>query len=207
MQVSASCSATTCHGPAVSVGSGSNTGPTGVPAPAVLMTVRHLQRKTVHLCPVGHHLRCVQALRAQKDAAPVSAPSGPLTKAREPFKCSIWHRGSLLTGRRASASRGKASVGLSMLTRPGSIGSVSRRMFCKKKKKSSACLPYLFASLKAFGGHMGSGDVEGAQERPQRLPEGHSISVVFKPLWGKNLLCEAALRHRWSALLAPPPSR
>ena len=66
MQASASCSATLCHGPAVSVGSGSNTGPTGVPAPAVLMTVRHLQRKTVHLCPVGHHLRCVQALRAQK---------------------------------------------------------------------------------------------------------------------------------------------
>ena len=67
---SASCSATTCHGPSSErfdlVGSGSNTGPTGVPAPAVLMTVRHLQRKTVHLCPVGHHLRCVQALRAQK---------------------------------------------------------------------------------------------------------------------------------------------
>ena len=33
-------------------------------------------------------------------------------------------------------------------------------------------------------------------------------SPLCSSLFGeKNLLCEAALRHRWSALLAPPPSR
>ena len=39
---------------------------------------------------------------------------------------------------------------LLMLTCPGSIGSVSHRMFCSKKKWSSACGLYLLASLNSL---------------------------------------------------------
>ena len=59
------------------------------------------------------------------------------------------HRRSFPVGRRTSARKvkGKAKTRLSMLTCPGSIVSVSHRMFCSKKK-SSADLPYFFAWLK-----------------------------------------------------------
>ena len=69
-----------------------------------LVRMRHLQRQTVHVCPTGQSLRCVQALRVTEGH--------------------FW-RGH------ASASRvkGTAKIGLLMLACPGSIGSVPRRMF------------------------------------------------------------------------------
>ena len=60
-------------------------------------------------------------------------------------------RGSLPSGRRTSASRVKRNSPkkvLSMLTCPGSIGSVSRLTFCSRKK--ALLVAYLFASLNSL---------------------------------------------------------
>ena len=50
--------------------------------------------------------------------------------------------------------------------------------------------PVPLCVVEAFGGYAGSGDVEGAQERPQRLPEpkGPSISMLFRLRLGKTAL-------------------
>ena len=49
-----------------------------------LLMMRHLQRKTAHVCPMDQNLRCVHALRAQKDAGAASEPLGPLTRPTGP---------------------------------------------------------------------------------------------------------------------------
>ena len=71
------------------------------------------------------------------DAGPASGPPGPLTEPKRPFECSLAQR-PFLAGRRMSARRVKGEEKL-LAQCSSSIGSVSRRMFCSKKKKH--CVP------------------------------------------------------------------
>ena len=93
---------------------------------------------------------CAQALRASKARG---LPLGHWGRSQSQGSSSgaPWHRGSFLAGRRMSASevKGPEKIARSVLTcPPGSVGSVTWRMVCSRKKKSSACLPHFFASLK-----------------------------------------------------------
>ena len=91
------------------------------------MMLRHLQRKKVSANSqmVTTILRCVQALRAQKDALPAFGPIRATHKAKEALRMLSGKDGrSFLAGRRMSASRvkGKEKVGFqcsSVLVRSG----------------------------------------------------------------------------------------
>ena len=91
------------------------------------MMMRQLQRKTFHVCPGG---ACLWAHwgHSQGQGSPSSVPC---------------HRGSFLEGRRTSASRvkGKRKIGPSMLTCPGSIGSVSHRSLCDRNGPAASKIP------------------------------------------------------------------
>ena len=125
-----------------------------------------------------------------KDAGPAPGPLGPLPGAKVALRVYSWLRGSFLAGRRMSASRvkGNRKIAHPVLTcPPGSMGSVSRRMFCSKKKKSSACLPYFFASLKALSkGHIDS----------HRALHLHSVQASL----GKKHALRTRVWHRWCAV-------
>ena len=96
-------------------------------------------------------LWCVQALRARKAQGPASGSFGgrsrPRKPAERPLAQRVWRgEANLPAGRRETSKTGSST-----LTCPCSIGSVSHRTWhSKKKKKSSACLPYFSASLNSL---------------------------------------------------------
>ena len=116
----------------------------------------------------------VQTLRAQQTRGQGKPPSAS------------WHRGSLPAERRTSSGgrRENAKVGLCMLPCPGSIGSVSHDMLRSNMKWSSACGPYLFASLNSLAAAR-------TLMTSKALRQGHSASQNGPPfcasifLWGK----------------------
>ena len=109
------------------------------------------ESKSLHARPRrSKHGACAQALRASKARGLPLGHRGH-SQSQGSSSSAPWHRGSFLAGRRMSASevKGPKKIARSMLTcPPGSVESVTWRMVCSRKKKSSACLPYFFASLK-----------------------------------------------------------
>ena len=164
--------------------------------PTIILMMRHPQGKKVGANSqlVTTILRCVPAMREQKkkNAGPASGPLGSLTKPTGSPSSGPRHREWSVAGRRASASRvkRKAMFGLSMLPVLVRSGLSQVACFCRKKKKSSACLPYFFASLNSVA-------VTRALMTSKALRNGHSnshmrpyISISFKHLGGKILLFE-----------------
>ena len=112
-----------------------------------------------------------------KDAGPPCGPSGPFSKSRKLFECTLAQR--VISGEThvCQPSEGRRKIARSVLTCPGSIGSVSLRMFCNEKEER--CVPtVLLPVVEAFGGDAYSDDVEGAQQ-PHRLQQGPCISILF----------------------------
>ena len=129
-----------------------------------------------------------------EDAAPASGPLGPLTEPRQLVECLLAQR-VISGGKTHVCQRGEGTeknCSLSAHTSPSFSGSVTWRKVCNRKKKSSACLPYFFASLKLLAAArtlMTWKALSKAHKDSQKSPPSPFCS---KHLWEKILLFDPA---------------
>ena len=140
-----------------------------------------------------------------KDAGPPSEPFWATHKVKEALRAPPGTEGHCW--RRMSASRVKGNE--KMLAQCSHVvvqsGPSHVACFAARKKKSTACPPYFFASLKllAVARTLTS---RALSEEPQRLPQAPSISILFKqslgyitalqPACNMDDLCSLPLRLR-----------